>query len=390
MHRPAEGEQQQSRRITEFAVIDGHRVDGSGAEMQTYRGGMSIPAAWRCAILISDLLGSVPWNVLRENDGEVETLDPTPWLLHQPAPPNNRMTTFSSWALDLMWHGNAVGVISDRNRNGTPTAVLPIPAQQVHVRTVPPTKFDPLRSGKLQYEIGGKRFDREDIVHIMGPCAPGAVRGFGVLEAHMRQDGVLHLAQELEKQAASIGRHGVPTGKLKVTDPDATEEDLKDVKENWESNQKRRSVAVLNATTEFEPLSWNPDEMQLVEARKFSLHEVALIFGVPLSFVGADQATRTYSNLEQESMDLLRYSLRGYLARFEQELTAQLPPAHWARADLNDLLRPDMLTRYQAYEIGLNNEFLTTDEVRRDESRGPMEDPRRKPTPAAPEDDDEA
>ena len=79
---------------------------------------MTIPGAWSAALLISDFLGQVPWHAYREYGKAKEMLDPTPPLLEQPNPPDPRMATFSSWGLDLLWHGNAVGVISARNAQG--------------------------------------------------------------------------------------------------------------------------------------------------------------------------------------------------------------------------------------------------------------------------------
>ncbi|PRX48676.1 HK97 family phage portal protein [Prauserella shujinwangii] len=351
-------------------VIDGNPINYPSS---IYRGAMTIPGAWRAALLISDLLGGVPWDAYRSRGGNpIEQLDPTPLLLEQPAPPDTRMTTMSSLALDLVWHGNAVGVIAARNRDGWPTALVPVPAEQVGVRRVPDNAVAPLPPGTVEYQVGGLSFAPWEVLHIKGPCAPGALRGFGVLEAHL--DGTLNLAMEQAKQAASISRHGVPTGVLKVSNPDATEGDLREAKEGWLRSQRDRTVAALNSTTEFEPLSWNPEELQLVEARKFSLHELALIFGLPLSFLGADQASRTYSNIEQEAINLLKFTLGGHLARFEQTFSQHMPRGTTAKANLDAILRADTLSRYRAHQIGLTAGFLTRDEVRELEDRPPLTD----------------
>lgn len=385
--RPAATRPSDTRTITEFATIDGAPAFGENANVQTYRGGMSIPGAWRASLLIADLIGSVPWNAWRERGESIERVEPRPLLLDQPFPPHTRMSTFRSWALDLVWHGNAVGLVATRNRSGWPTSAIPVPATEVQVRyrygPQGPTSEAAL-SGPIEYLINGRPVDTDDVIHVMGPAAPGALRGFGVLEAHMA--GVLDLAREQMRQAGSISRHGVPTGKLKVSDPDASDEDMREVKEGWLRSQRERSVAVLNSTTDFEPLAWNPDELQLVEARKYTLHELALIFGLPLSFLGADQASRTYSNIEQEGLNLLKYSLAGHLAQFEQTLSLHLPRGTWAQANLDSILRSDTLSRYRAHQIGLTAGFLTVDEVRETEYLPPLPDD---VTPTPDEQDDQ-
>lgn len=374
---PADAEH---RTITEFAIIDGVPVDGSGEAASRYRGGMSIPGAWRCAVLLSDLLGQVPWDAYRS----LELITPRPPLLEQPNPPDTRMTSFSSWGLDLIWHGNAIGIIAARNAYGWPTAAITVPASEVGVRRITrPGMSSVLPIGAIEYSIGGLRFGSHEVIHIKGPCAPGAVRGMGVLEVHME---TIELAREQARQARALSQHGVPTGVLKSENPDLTAKEAKDLKTKWMESQRDRTVAVLNATTSFEPLSWNPTELQLLEARKFSLHELALIFGVPLSFLGVETSNRTYRSDMTESINLLKFSLGGHLARFEQTLSLAFPRGTTAAANLDAILRADVLTRYQAYALGLDKQFLTVDEVRTDDRRGPMPQ-RPKLRPARPADD---
>jgi len=354
-----------------YVVLDNLAPDFVGPG--SYRGGLSIPGAWRASVLLSDLLGQVPWDAYREYVGSPEEkMVPTPPLLEQPAPPDTRMTTFSSWALDLIWHGNAIGVIAARNYAGWPTAVLPVPAQMCQVRRVTPYMDSPLPVGALEYTVGAlKALGSQDVIHIKGPCEPGAVRGMGVLEAHLN---TFNLAAEQNKQARSLSSHGVPTGVLKSSNPDLTETEALDMKAQWLANQSSRSIAVLNASTEFEALSWNPEELQLVEARKMTLTELELVFGLPVGWLGGQTSSRTYANIEQDAANLLKFSLGGHVARFEQTLTLAFPRGTCARANLDAVLRSDTLTRYEAHKIGIEAGFLTIDEAREYEHRPPLPD----------------
>jgi HK97 family phage portal protein len=363
----------QTRAITEFAIIDGQPVFGDGGGPSTYRGGMTIPGAWRASLLLSDLLGSVPWHAYRERVGQVERLEPAPPLLEQPAPPDTRMTTFSSWALDLIWHGSAVGIVAARNAEGWPTAALPVPARMVGVRRVGPGSLSGLPVGTLEYQVGTQTYGPDDVIHIKGPCEPGALRGLGVLEAHLNE--TLALAKEQMRQARSISQHGVPTGVLKSTNPQESIQDMKETKAAWVASQRDRTIALLNATTEFQPLSWNPEEMQLVEARRYSLTDLELIFGLPVGWLGGMNSARQYSNIEQDAVNLIKFTLRGHLARFEQALSLHFPRGTRVKANLDELLRSDTLTRYQAHAIALDKKFLTADEVRELEDRPPLPEP---------------
>jgi hypothetical protein len=88
--------------------------------------------------------------------------------------------------------------------------------------------------------------------------------------------------------------------------------------------------------------------------------------------VGAAQASRVYSNITEDTANLLRFSLGGHLARFEQALSAALPRGEWVRANLDSLLRPTTGPRYEAHRVALDAGFLTVDEVRALENMPPL------------------
>lgn len=369
--------------LATYTIVDNLSPDWATA---SYRGGMGIPGAWRAAVLLSDLLGQVPWDAFRQPVGGHEVqIEPRPAMLEQPHPPYTRMTTLSSAALDLIWHGNAIWVIASRNALGVPTAVIPVPACSVAVRRVTPFASSPLPVGALEYKIGSLSLGSGDVIHVMGPCEPGAVRGLGVLET---QVNALNLVSEQDRQARSVSQAGVPTGILKSTDPDIEATEALELKASWIQSQSTRSVAFLNSTTEFTPLSWNPEELQLVEARKFSLNTLELIFGLPVGWLGGMNSARQYSNIAQDDINLLKYSLGGHLGRFEQTLSLAYPRGTTVRADLAAFLRVDMLTRFQALAIATAGRgWLTPDEAREYDQRAPLTADQRAqlepPTPAS-------
>lgn len=340
------------------------------ASTNAYRGGMSIPGAWRAALLRAGLLAQVPWDAYRKIAGRPEqVMYPTPPLLEQPSPPETRLTTLLSTMLDYMWHGNGLWVIAARSPLGWPTAVVPVPAMNVGVRRITKYMDSPLPIGALEYSIGSMRLGSRDVIHFKGPCEPGAVKGMGVLENHFN---TMSLAQEQSKQARAISQHGVPTGVLTTSNPDATKEQMIAAKAAWLESQSTRTIAALGPTIEFTPLSWNPQEMEMVEARKFTLSEWEHIFQLPVGWLGGAQSSKTYSNLEADAINLLKFGLQPDVTQFEQTLTLALPRGTCARAHLDSILRADTLTRYQAHAIALTNGFKTKDEVRDEEHLPPL------------------
>jgi HK97 family phage portal protein len=330
-----------------------------------YRNGMSIPGAWRASILLSDMLGSIPWHAFRkpipgDRDPAPRLVEPGPPLLEQPSPPDSRMDTLSSAALDYLWNGNAIGIITSRDRYGTPTSAAFVEASMVFVRRVDERNY-PLPIGTIEYMIGDLSFTPGEVIHIKGPHAPGALRGLGVLESHLP---TLGLAEDLQATAGNLTGYGVPTGLLKSEDPDLTQIEAEKLKIKWLSAQRTRTIAVLNSTTSFEPLGWNPQEAQLVEARKFSLSELELIFGLPVGWLGGSTSTRQYSNIEQDAVNLIKFTMLGHLSRFKQTLSGVLPRGQFVEPDLDELLRSDTLARYQGYASGITAGWLLRSEAR--------------------------
>lgn len=344
-----------------------------------YQGGMGIPGAWRAANLLAGLLGQIPYDAYTDYNSDFETkISPRPPMLEQPAPPFTRMSTLASLALDYLWHGNGIAIVGSRDFSNTPTSLVPVSAVNVAVRRVSGGDISPFPVGTIEYAIGELRFQPSDVLHIMGRAAPGELRGMGVLEAQWE---TLKLAKDIQKQATKIANHGVPTGVLKTDDPDMTTDDAAVIKTNWNASQAGGGIAVLNANTNFTPLAWDPEKLQLVESRKMSLGEIELVFGLPVGWLGGSTSSRQYSNIEQDAINLLKFTLGDHVTQFEQTFSLKYPRKTQVHGDLDFLLRSDTLTRYQAYAIGIDKKFLEVNEVREKEHRKPLPESKLNPEP---------
>ncbi|GAB3154232.1 phage portal protein [Amycolatopsis stemonae] len=365
--------EQQLRMIVSNGWQIGPSVDIAGDEAFGWSGfvrALGIPGVGRAVTLISDLIGGLPFDAYTSHGREfADKITPRPILLEQPNPEEIGMNTFAAWVADYLLHGNAVGIIVERNALGVPTAALPVPTWAVGVRRADGWTNSVLPKGAIEYSIAGKSFSAHEVIHVKGLCEPGRLRGVGVIEAHLNGRGSLDLAAELARQARNIDGNGIPTGVLKATSPDVTEDQLRAAKTGWMANMRDRTVAALGPGTEFEALAWNPEELQLIEARKFSLLEVANIFGLPPRFLGASSGdSLTYSTQESEAIDLLKFTIGGHLRRFEQTLSLLFPRGTQVRADLDEVLRADTAARYSAYKTGIDAGFLLKSEARAKES----------------------
>ncbi len=105
-----------------------------------------------------------------------------------------------------------------------------------------------------------------------------------------------------------------------------------------------------------------------METRKFQINEIARIFRVPPHMVG-DLEKSSFSNIEQQSLEFVKYTLDPWVVRWEQALQQSLllpseKPSLFVKFNLDGLLRGDYQSRMQGYSTGIQNGFLSVNDVR--------------------------
>jgi HK97 family phage portal protein len=148
--------------------------------------------------------------------------------------------------------------------------------------------------------------------------------------------------------------------------------DPQKVKDSWNSlyrgSGNAHRVAVLEEGMKFSPIGIPPEQAQFLETRKFQINEIARVFRVPPHMVG-DLEKSSFSNIEQQSLEFVKYTLGPWVCRWEQSLgQALLLP--WEKAEyfikfnLDGLLRGDYQSRMQGYAIGRQNGWLSANDIR--------------------------
>jgi HK97 family phage portal protein len=322
---------------------------------------LGVPAIWRGITLISDAIGAMPLHAYRGDT----LVTPTPNILLRPNPPCIRMETISAMASALLIHGNYIAVLGEPGANGLPESFYPVEPNRVNVSR---------DNGRMIYMIDGRQYDQSQILHIKNFSMPGALVGVGILGAQKQALGKLIAINEYASRYFDGGVS--PSAILKSANPDLTQEEADALKAAWMSmySSRNRAPAVLNSSTEFQVLSDNAQEAQLIEAQQQALVEASNILGLPAYYLGAPNSSRTYSNVEQENLQLIRWSIQPIAQRIEEALSDLLVRGQVAKFNFDSLLRTDTLSRYQAHQIAISNGFLTVDEVREMEKREGLDD----------------
>jgi HK97 family phage portal protein len=321
---------------------------------------LGIPAIYRGITLISDAIGALPLCAYR-NKREVL---PTPQILLRPVPTETRMETISAMAAALIIHGNYVAVLGEPGANGLPDSIYPVSPDRVQVST---------DKGRIIYKIDERTYDQSEIMHIKNFTLPGDLVGKGILAVAKQALGKEIAINEYASRYFDGGVN--PTAVIKSANPDLSQEEADALKSAWMAmySSRNRSPVVMNSSTDFEVLSSNAAESQLVEAQTAGLTEAANILGLPPYFLGSPNSSRTYSNVVEENLQLIKWSIQPIAERIEAAFSDLLVRGQTAGFKYDSLLKTDTASRYNAYATALSNGFLSVDEVRNYENLDPMD-----------------
>jgi HK97 family phage portal protein len=342
-----------------------------------------LPGVSYCTNLIAGTLAGLPWRVQR---GSVR-LDSPPWLYDpmalrwdarisgkaKTAYPAEQMSVVdfrTQWITSALWHGD--GYIYAPNRDASGQPVPPIAVIHPHRVKIENGRYYIAGTDSGAFgALPGVEIPAEHLIHLRGmpPYVNG--HGSGVMDLHGAELG---LASSVRQYALGQFGTGIPAGYLKVNAPNMTQEQADALKSAWMTAHggSRRSIAVLNATTDFSPIALSPVDAQLDMARQWSLRDIGLAFGVPSSFLGIPGDSSTYSNVESRFIELRTYTLLNWIRRVEATLGAEFPYGTDVKIVTAGLERGDTTSRYTDYKLALDAGFMTVDEVRELEDLPPL------------------
>ena len=230
-------------------------------------------------------------------------------------------------------------------------------------------------SVKLMHMV---RLSPYDVLHIPGLGFDGLV-GYSPIAMAKNAIGLAIAAEEYGSKFYANG--ATPSGILEY--PGTVKEPDK-VRESWNAgfggSSNAHKIAVLEEGMKYTPISISPNEAQFLETRKFQINEIARIFRVPPHMVG-DLEKSSFSNIEQQSLEFVKYTLEPWLVRWEQAMQRSLIPQddkseYFIKFNVDGLLRGDYQSRMQGYATARQNGWMSANDIRELENldRIPAED----------------
>ena len=250
----------------------------------------------------------------------------------------------------------------------------PVAVHRRHPSRVTPERI----GGELKFRVTNKSkpdsiLSSEQVVHVQNFSTDG-VAGISPIRAHREAIGV---ALAAEKSAGSFFGNGMQMGGF-LSHPGALSQEAGDrLRHDWEKNHKgtdrAHRMAILEEGMDYKQSSIPPEEAQFLETRKFQVTDIARIFDIPPHMIG-DMEHATFSNIEQQSLEFVKFTLLPWLVLWEQELTVKLLSGGvFAKNSVAALERGDFKTRTDGYASMIQNGVMAINEARGLEEMNPVE-----------------
>src|SRR5690554_2936596 len=337
------------------------------------RTAMQTTAVYACVRILAEAIAGLPLHVYRykEDGGKEKALThPLYYLLHDE--PNPEMSSFvfrETLMTHLLLWGNAYAQII-RNGKGEVIALYPLMPNKMSVERDARGNLYYLYTKTFDEMSGSEKttvaLKAEDVLHIPGLGFDGLV---GYSPIAMAKNAV-GLAMATEEYGAKFFANGAAPGG--VLEHPGTIKDPQRVKDSWnkayQGSSNAHRVAVLEEGMKYQQIAIAPDQAQFLETRKFQINEIARIFRVPPHMVG-DLEKSSFSNIEQQSLEFVKYTLDPWVVRWEQALQkALLLPsekrAYFVKFNVDGLLRGDYASRMNGYAVARQNGWMSANDIR--------------------------
>ena len=311
---------------------------------------MQVPAVNKAVNLISGSAGTLPLVFVAPDNTRVSST-----FFAQPEKNIARSVTMTRTFVDLLLEGVAWWLVTGRDSRGYPSAIVRLDPKDINVN----------QEGKIYRTVQGHQGTVQEWVQDKDLIRFDSPRGALLKDASRAIRTLLELEQAAQNLAMGLPPIGILTPKDGVDPID--DEDIKAALQNLrDAKRNGKGDVYIPGAFDYSTNSFNPEQLQMAEARQHAVLEIARATGVDGEELGVSTTSRTYFNAQDREMHFLRNVLGPFIAAVEGRLSmGDVTPRGWeVRFETSDFLRVDTKTRYETYEIGLRIGALTHEEMR--------------------------
>lgn len=330
---------------------------------------MRLSAVFACLRILSENIATLSLDTFRRVRGDRRPFRPRPAYLNFDPPGLSKIDYLSQVMLSLLTNGNAY-VLTPRGPMGDLLSLLVLDPNSMTVNR---------KDGKVVYRCNNVDLDpNTELMHIKGMCLPGHIVGLSPLTYAAETVGVGLASQRF---GSSFFDNGALPGAVIEAPGDFSQDAASRFGASWNAKHRgvgnAQKVGVLTGGATLSKVSIAPNDAQFLETRQFTVPDVARIFGVPPHLIAdASNSTSWGSGLSEQNLAFGQYSLRPWTERIEEAhgrlLTIDGLPDVFLKLNMDATLRASLKDRYDAYAIGIANEFLVPNDARRLEDMSPV------------------
>lgn len=357
--------------LTDPAALEYFGVgDGDAGVPVTERSVLGITAYYRAVTLLASTLAALPLKTYRKQSREIVT---APNVV---ATPSRHRTPFEFWQTmyaNALSHGNMTAR-KYFNNAGVVIELDPIHPSLITVHEVEPSELAP--GGKV-YRVRRRIDGRTELllphqIFHMPYMSPDGTVGLSPLSMARASLGIGLAA---ERTASKLYKNGSRLQGILQTDQELKDGQAEDRRKRWQQRtagpDSAGSVAVLDKNLKYIPIALSPADAQLLESRKFTVTEIARLFGLPpVLLADVEKTTSWGTGIEQQMIGLVQFTLLPWLRAVEQRLTLDVLPGGWTKGvwraeySVEGLLRGDSSARARFYHQAITDGWLSRNEVR--------------------------
>nr|DAL10950.1 MAG TPA_asm: Portal [Caudoviricetes sp.] len=364
-----------------YSFLFGRTTSGKPVNERT---AMQTTAVYACVRILAEAVASLPLHVYEyQDDGGKKLVHDHPlyYLLHDE--PNPEMTSFvfrETLMSHLLIWGNAYAQII-RDGAGRVLGLYPLLPDKMEVQRDDRGNIYYVYSrnsdeNPMFKEYGNIKLKAEDVLHIPGLGFDGLI---GYSPIAMAKNAV-GMTLACEEYGASFFANGANPGG--VLEHPGVLKDPSKVRESWNSVYRgvnnAHKIAVLEEGMKYQQIGIPPEEAQFLETRKFQINEIARLYRIPPHMVG-DLDKSSFSNIEQQSLEFVKYTLDPWVIRWEQSLQRSLllpgeKGKYFIKLNVDGLLRGDYQSRMNGYAVGRQNGWFSANDIREMGNMNPIPD----------------
>jgi len=321
---------------------------------------ISLPAIIRCRNLIAGTIASIPLHLYRKSTDE--RIGSPKWL-EQPALAQPRSVTLAYTVDSLLFYGVAYWRV---------TEVFADDGRPARFEWIAPTRVSFLTDTEnyyvTQYQVDGKQVPMSGL---------GSLITFQGLSEGILNTGatIIQQAYRVQKAAYEAATSPTPTGIIKNSGADLSENEVAALLAQWKSARQRGTTAYLTSTLDYTPSQFSPKDMGYVDLIQNLTTQIARLCNIPAYYLSADENnSMTYANVQDERKQLISLALQPYITAIETRLSMDdmTNSQNYVRFAIDDtFLRADTMERLMAIEKMIALGLITVEQAQEMEDLSP-------------------